>query len=673
MRRRHHNFVTIKTRNSPLLKRLQTQGNAVSTMEGYATKSVYRTNAWEASPEIVSVSRHNDGDSFKLKKESFSEELKALLYTKLERVITKRIMRMAKPSMRSMHALKNGNTSVNEQMQQQIFFCPRRDATFLKCSDMSQSNCIETIFGIPEDSQCPLLDIICYRAEECKQQRKRLRRGPHSDWKRASFIADVQTNEEDVARSSRESTKMLWVDLRELQRENQMKGDGSLFSTEAGVVQFLRSVLTSSHDASPWRAAAEPTARREGKLNEDLEEPTVSSPDIAVCAMNFPSSHGPDDDFTLLRKFRVSDVAPSWFLHAFVHLECLEQSLDDVLNEKYNRACADEPTTAPDSVATLMIYKKLKNRLFLCSNPALSATDNVDRVTDRMKSSTETEFKEKVIGMSSMHTLVEKGCLWEAYETKDIDYGNGVIVTPRERNSLAENRRYRLVSPPYLDLDEEYPGANLVRKLFSQEAIKIFTKDALSVPGWTPWPETAHYKVSSFGNEKPWTVFPLCHCFPANEPDNFTWVSVTKSFVPRTCRLLEEALRYGNGQSYLRTALFSQLAPRSVLEEHTGWADLANHVLRLHIPLVVPSNSNIPNNGDDLCGTWVDGCVETHAVGRPLLFDDSKTHRAFNYSDGDRIVLIVDLARPDRLPLGTAESGHTEELDSFIAQMSVPK
>lgn len=117
--------------------------------------------------------------------------------------------------------------------------------------------------------------------------------------------------------------------------------------------------------------------------------------------------------------------------------------------------------------------------------------------------------------------------------------------------------------------------------------------------------------------------------------------------------------------------LFSQLDPGSVLEEHTGWADLANHVLRLHIPLVIPNN-DIDNN-DDLCGTWVDGCVQTHAVGRPLLFDDSKIHRAFNYSDRNRIVLIVDLVRPKSLPSGTAKSGHTEELDAFIEQMNIPK
>ena len=35
-------------------------------------------------------------------------------------------------------------------------------------------------------------------------------------------------------------------------------------------------------------------------------------------------------------------------------------------------------------------------------------------------------------------------------------------------------------------------------------------------------------------------------------------------------------------------------------------------------------------------------------------------------SDQDRVVLIVDILRPSWIPLGTAEGGHTEELDQFI-------
>jgi len=154
----------------------------------------------------------------------------------------------------------------------------------------------------------------------------------------------------------------------------------------------------------------------------------------------------------------------------------------------------------------------------------------------------------------------------------------------------------------------------------------------------------------------PWHVFPLCYCFPADDIGHRKWVTVTCSFVPETVALLKECL----GDS-LRTALFSRLDPEAVLEAHTGWSDLANHVYRVHLPLVVPPGG--------LCGTWVDGCVETHETGRFQAFDDSKTHRAFNYSNHDRIVLILDMARPVDLPLGTAVAGHTDELNKFIEQM----
>jgi len=632
-----------------------------------------------AVPETIRCSRHNDGEPFELRKERGSAESITLVYTDLEQILSKRMMRLMKPAPATvtMKAFKNGGNKKQQrqqqQMQQQAFLCPRRDAAFLKCSDMPPVHNIKTILGIPEDHQCPRVEIVCYRAEECKQQQQRIRirRGPHSDWKRTSFI-DYDRKNKNSTSARNESTKMSWIDLRKFQRENRTVGNGSFLSTEAGVVQFMRSILTPSNDASPWEAASEPTTTREGKAKEEIENPCLPSPEIVVLVLNFGSNSAYENEFSLLKEFRASDALPSWFLHGFVHLEALEESPEEVFHQNFNnRDYVDGPITASTSASSLLIYKKLSPRRILhATNPTLSSSN-----PDNRDVSTEIADEMKTGETSTIHTIVEKGCLWEEYEAKENDdICHDKIASSEETNNIKKNHRYRLVSPPYLNLDEEYPGANLFTKLFSKEALAIFTEDALSVPQWTPWPETAHYKVSSFGNEKPWRVFPLCHCFPAYTPDNFKWVPVTKSFVPRTCRLLEEALGYGDGQSYLRTALFSQLAPRSVLEEHTGWADLANHVLRLHIPLVVPRNSGgIIGNNDDLCGTWVDGCVETHAVGRPLLFDDSKTHRAFNYSDGDRIVLIVDLARPDRLPLGTAESGHTSELDSFIEQMSLPK
>jgi aspartyl/asparaginyl beta-hydroxylase (cupin superfamily) len=193
-------------------------------------------------------------------------------------------------------------------------------------------------------------------------------------------------------------------------------------------------------------------------------------------------------------------------------------------------------------------------------------------------------------------------------------------------------------------------------------------EEARRIPQWTAWPEKTHYQSEYDESDHidsaypaSWTVFPLCHTFPASDVSKRKFIPLTTGFVPKTTELLQSL------GPVLRTALFSRLEPRTTLGAHTGWSDLANHVLRVHIPLSVPAD----RGHDGLCGTWVDGCVETHRNGRIISFDDSKTHRAFNYSDEDRIVLILDLARPDEgFPMGTSTGGHTDELDKFINQFA---
>jgi aspartyl/asparaginyl beta-hydroxylase (cupin superfamily) len=53
-----------------------------------------------------------------------------------------------------------------------------------------------------------------------------------------------------------------------------------------------------------------------------------------------------------------------------------------------------------------------------------------------------------------------------------------------------------------------------------------------------------------------------------------------------------------------------------------------------------------------------------------IVFDDSKIHYAFNTTDAERLVLIVDIKRPDHIPMGTAKGGHTSELDDFISRFA---
>ncbi|CAM9691963.1 unnamed protein product, partial [Phaeothamnion confervicola] len=179
--------------------------------------------------------------------------------------------------------------------------------------------------------------------------------------------------------------------------------------------------------------------------------------------------------------------------------------------------------------------------------------------------------------------------------------------------------------------------------------LPVITDEAAAAGAWAPWPEQ-HF---ADGGARDWTVLPFAHTFPAHDASRLTWVPSTCRRCPHTAALLASI-------PGLRTALLSRLGTGTRLSAHRGWADLANHVLRCHIP-IVPS-------GDVGCGLWVEGARRRHRVGEVLVFDDSRLHRAFNESavGGDRVVLIVDLVRPPSVPLGTAKGGHTAELDGLI-------
>jgi hypothetical protein len=332
------------------------------------------------------------------------------------------------------------------------------------------------------------------------------------------------------------SSSLWWVDLRSIQRhydddhdeqeeEDKERLPSIVLDTEPAVVRFLRSLLTASHEASPWGGTTNP---RRGNNVCHLEDATggggddddtngleasatanddddddenvrggcgggrpASLPDIVVVAMR--------EVPTLLKEFRVGDVAPSWFLHAVAQMDDLESPMElfqpqqqqRQLGHQHANGCNhafkpryhhDDDVTSP---ATVLIYKKLAPRRYLSSSHPAGSECRVE------------------------------GCLWEACAKGDDDVDDkadhdddGVERNHHDGNN--GNRQgggaghengntyspslYRQVCPPYLNLVAEYPNTTLAQ-LFSPEALRTFTEDALSIPQWVPWPETAHYKV----------------------------------------------------------------------------------------------------------------------------------------------------------------------------------
>lgn len=172
---------------------------------------------------------------------------------------------------------------------------------------------------------------------------------------------------------------------------------------------------------------------------------------------------------------------------------------------------------------------------------------------------------------------------------------------------------------------------------------------------WADWPETALY---SKDKGDAWNVLPFVHTFPGNDPSKTTWV-------PHACALCPVLTGFLQGVPDLRTALVSVMSPNMQLKPHRGWASLSNHVLRCHLPLVLPEGADA--DGFPWTGVVVQGKTQFHTNHDLIVFDDSMSHFAFNtHATQSRIVLIFDIARPHTVPVGTAVGDCTEELLSFM-------
>jgi len=81
------------------------------------------------------------------------------------------------------------------------------------------------------------------------------------------------------------------------------------------------------------------------------------------------------------------------------------------------------------------------------------------------------------------------------------------------------------------------------------------------------------------------------------------------------------------------TAMFSVLAPRTRIPPHTGSNNVRTTV---HLPLIVPAG----------CGLRVGSQSRTFEAGTAWAFDDTIEHEAWNDSDEERTILILDVWNP---------------------------
>lgn len=106
---------------------------------------------------------------------------------------------------------------------------------------------------------------------------------------------------------------------------------------------------------------------------------------------------------------------------------------------------------------------------------------------------------------------------------------------------------------------------------------------------------------------------------------------------PQRTRLFPQAMEILSGIEGIATAYFSHLAPKTKIPAHVGDTDA---YYRVHLGLKIPAN--LPD-----CGIEVAGQRQAWSEGKCLVFNDIYYHSAWNDSDQERIVLVVDILRPE--------------------------
>lgn len=164
---------------------------------------------------------------------------------------------------------------------------------------------------------------------------------------------------------------------------------------------------------------------------------------------------------------------------------------------------------------------------------------------------------------------------------------------------------------------------------------------------WTQWVEYDLWKTNSNTN---WTIIPLM-AFGL-------WSKTNVKLFPQT---VSELGKIPN----LVSAGFSKLGPNTTLKLHKGWGNLSNNVLRCHLGLSVPKLK---------CQIFVLGESNDtmyQSNGKWIIFDDSLYHSANNSDELlDRIVLILDIKRPEYIPKGISDIEESEELKKFISEFN---
>lgn len=203
-----------------------------------------------------------------------------------------------------------------------------------------------------------------------------------------------------------------------------------------------------------------------------------------------------------------------------------------------------------------------------------------------------------------------------------------------------ERIRSNQLSKNYYEINEVCPELNLIYDNLSTIRHEV---NSIKDEVWSEWPEKNLYENST----SIWNIYP------------FTAFGVVVTSNCQKCPTLWNFLQQLPG---LRVAILSRLGPKTKLNTHQGWGQHSNNVIRCHFGFDVPQGCYVSVR-ENLTDPEE---IKYQKQNEWILFDDSRHHYAFNPTNKERIILIVDIERPNTIKKGTSTVCDTKELMQIV-------
>jgi len=176
--------------------------------------------------------------------------------------------------------------------------------------------------------------------------------------------------------------------------------------------------------------------------------------------------------------------------------------------------------------------------------------------------------------------------------------------------------------PAFFDIDDTFPALNMMTENFAviRNELDVILAAKSTIPSYHEI-DFIQYPISAKGDKhKNWKIFML---YAMGERP-----AANRALCPKTCELLERV-------PDLFQAFFSILDPGKSIPSHTG---PFSGYLRYHLGLKVPRQDPPSMRVKDQWYIWEEG--------KAILFDDTFDHEVVNKSNGERVVLVIDVLRP---------------------------